>query len=241
MAVTSFDQNVTSNVIFGSGNANGSFTVDRANGVELGLRAKLRFDENNNPQNTFNSNGDGTYTFAAGPPPTGFGFAANSPTTPVWNFEWSINSDFDGSGSVLSDLTYLLSIDFDPSAGTATTLDFDPINVALADHAIGDNSTANGAGVNAGNNPGTYVALIGANNLAQNSWNMEFFNNAPFDIFDPTVPRVYTFSLAAFDANLAELARVSIDVNVIVPEPITASLGMMGLATLAAATMRRRA
>src|SRR3546814_4080660 len=85
-----FDQNVTKEVIFGSGNANGSFTVDRQNGIELGLRAKLRFDETNQPQNTFNSNGDGTYSFPAGTPPTGFGFDPNSPTTPVWNFEWSI-------------------------------------------------------------------------------------------------------------------------------------------------------
>ena len=37
-AALQYDQNVTNNVIFGSGNANGSFTTDRASGVELGLR-----------------------------------------------------------------------------------------------------------------------------------------------------------------------------------------------------------
>lgn len=34
---------VTNNVIYGSGNINGSFTLDRANGIELGLRVKTRF------------------------------------------------------------------------------------------------------------------------------------------------------------------------------------------------------
>ena len=43
-AVMSFDANVTNNVIYGSGNTNGSFTLDRTNGIELGLRAKVRFD-----------------------------------------------------------------------------------------------------------------------------------------------------------------------------------------------------
>src|SRR6056297_1972865 len=99
--------NVTSNVIFGSGNANGAFTgVSQfyGNGVvgtpvaqlpvlELGLRAKLRFDESNSPQNTFNYDGVDTYTFSTGAAPGGFSFDLNSPTTPVWNFEWHIGTD----------------------------------------------------------------------------------------------------------------------------------------------------
>ena len=81
-AVVSFDQNVTSNAIFGSGNANGGFTVDRSNGVELGLRCKVRFNASNAPENTFNSNDDGTYSFAAGQPAGGgFGFLPGSPST----------------------------------------------------------------------------------------------------------------------------------------------------------------
>ncbi len=119
-------------MIFGSGNANGSFTVDRENGIELGLRTKLRFDENNQPQNIFNSNGDGTYTFPAGTLPTGFGFDPNSPTTPVWSFEWSINSSFDGNGSTLGGFIYQIQIDFDPSAGTNFRT-FDPFNQPFFD------------------------------------------------------------------------------------------------------------
>ena len=57
-----YDQDVTTNLIFGSGNANGGFTVAQDHGIEIGLRGKVRFDENNSPQNVFNSNGDGSYT-----------------------------------------------------------------------------------------------------------------------------------------------------------------------------------
>lgn len=105
-AVIAFDQDVTNNVIFGSGNANGSWTTDRANGVEVGLRAKVRFNAANAPENTFNSNGAGTYEFQAGLPPTGFGFAPGSTSTATWNFEWSINSNYDGTSSYnLDDLS----------------------------------------------------------------------------------------------------------------------------------------
>ena len=54
---------VTPDVIFGSGNANGSFSGDNSNGVVAGLRAKLRYDSNGNPTNTFNYDGDHTYRF----------------------------------------------------------------------------------------------------------------------------------------------------------------------------------
>ncbi len=63
-------QDVTPDVFFGSGNDNGFFTVDLQDGVdyriELGLRGKLRFNPSNQPQNIFNSNGDGSYDFVAG-------------------------------------------------------------------------------------------------------------------------------------------------------------------------------
>jgi len=235
-----FDQNVTPDVIFGSGNANGGFTVDQNNGVELGLRAKLRFDENNLPQNQFNSNGDGSYTFTAGNPPTGFGFAAGAPTTPVWNFEWSVNTNFDGTGSTLDQYFYVLELDADPGAGT-NSLTFDPITPSIlnpfADHAIGDNTTGNGGGVKA-TDAASYVNLLAANNVAQNSWNYEFFNDLGdvLDGFNPHTPGVYTIRLSAFDIQTDErVAQTSINVNVsAVPLPaafplLAAALGLFGL------------
>ena len=235
-AVISFDQNVTPDVIFGSGNANGGFTVDRANGIELGLRGKLRFDAANQPQNIFNSNGDGTYSFDNLQAPSGFSFAQPPTTTPIWNFEWSINTNFDDSaaGRNLNDLVYILGIDFDPSPAT-NFLSFDPINQSLADHAIGDNSTGNAGGSKAANAT-EYGTLIDSNNVAQNSWNMEFFNNAPFDTFNPTDEGTYRFFLSAQDSSQQELARVEIDIVVgaatQVSEPGTLALLAFGLAGL---------
>ena len=72
-------------MLFGAG-INGGFTVDRRNGVELGLRAQLRFDANNHPKDVYNSNGDGTYSFPTGTPDltkTHPDWA--SETTPVWS------------------------------------------------------------------------------------------------------------------------------------------------------------
>ena len=57
-ALVEYDQNVTNNTIFGSGNANGSFTTDRRNGIEVGLRAKIP------DSGTIYSNGDGTYSYS---------------------------------------------------------------------------------------------------------------------------------------------------------------------------------
>src|SRR5690349_16605974 len=122
-----YDQNVTSNFINGSGVGNGSFTVARTNGIEIGLRGKLRFDSLNQPQDVFNSNGDGTYSFEAGAPTRGAGWV-NPATTPFWNVDWSINTDFDGAHPArkLSSLTYQIGMDFDPGPGT-NYLVFDPI------------------------------------------------------------------------------------------------------------------
>ena len=243
-----FDQNVNPDVIFGSGNANGAFTTFRSttNNIELGLRGKLRFNDSNLPENTFNSDGAGNYTFQAGNPPTGFGFDANSPTTPVWNFEWSINTDVDGmGGTVLSDLTYQIRMDGDPTAAT-NFVAFDPITVPAADHAIGDNTTGNGGGTSATNNVtdpvnvAFYQSLIDNNNVAQNSWNYEFFNDGTFGpaltTFDPTVAGTYTIELEAFDTGGNSLGVSSINIQV-VPTPAAALGGFIGLSGLA---LRRR-
>lgn len=230
-----YDEDVTPDVIFGAGNDNGSFTVNRDNGLELGLRGKLRFNSSNQPENTFNSNGDGTYSFAAGTPPSGFGFALGSPTTPIWNFEWSINSDYQGTtGQALSSYDYQLDIDFDAGIGQ-NFLSFDPINTLYADHAIGDNATGNGGG-SVASNSAAYLNLIANNNVAQNSWSMEFFNDAPFDIFDPTVDGTYDFRLTAFEKGTkTQLAQTQMQIIVgqgatDVPEPAS----LLGLATIGA-------
>lgn len=212
-----FDQNATPDVIFGSGNANGSFTVDRQGPIELGLRGKLRFDTNNQPQNIFNSNGDGTYNFVAGAAPSGFGWLPSSATTPVWNFEFTVNVDVDGLGvNKLDDFSYELGLDFNPDDDVPNFLVFDPITptvlVPFYDHSFGDNSTTALTDFVAGDGP-TYTTYLSTYNVAQNSWNYEFFNNPPFDSFDPTVPGVYDIYLKAFQGT-TEVASTSIKILV---------------------------
>lgn len=244
-AVTTFDDNVTpvngvnNGLIFGSGNDNGSFTVDRGASVELGLRGKLRHNLAGAAENTFNSNGDGTYSFAAGVAPT------QSAPTGVWSFEWAINTDYNNtSGFNLDDLTYELGIDSDAGAGTIFTT-FDPINAFNLgqadghwDHSIGDNSTGGGAGTEAGD-IATYNGLIANNNVAQQSWKAHWFIPG----FDPTVDGVYDFYLSASDGT-GEIARTEIQIIVgagaPIPEPATMTLLGLGLAGLGLRARKRK-
>ncbi len=242
-----YDQNVTPDIINGTGIANGSFTVDRANGVELGLRGKLRHNASGSPENTFNSNGDGTYSFDAGVAPT------QSSPTGVWSFEWSINSDWDGSASTdigngrttpraLDQLTYLLGYDSDPTLATSYS-EFDPINTdptdTVPDHALGTNGTANGGGTSYNSSYGDYETAIGANNVAQNSWKAHWFLTS----FDPTLDGQYDFYLKAFDgATLLAQTNMSIIVGngatASVPEP--GSLALLCLGLLGFAAVRKK-
>ena len=211
-AVVTYDDDVTSDILFGAGNGNGSFTIDRQNGVELGLRGKVRFPV---PQNVYNSNGDGTYTFRAG--------IFNGIENPQWNFEWSVNTNYDGNGGNLSAYTFLLEMDFDPGAGTsflawdhisAPTASIPyatPFNPGYYDHSMGDNATPNGGGVEAGD-PVGYAALLAANHVAQNSWRYTFYDGAPF-LFDADATGTYDVRLTAFLGG-NPVAQVAIKVQV---------------------------
>ena len=249
VAAIEFDQNVTPDVIFGSGNGNGSFTTDRNNGVELGLRAKLRFNSAGQPEDTFNSNGDGTYSFQ--------NIIAPTKSAPVaeWAFEWSVNTDFlapEGTGYSLEDLTYELGLDTDPGLGVNYTV-LDHITPSEAvpywDHAIGNNSTGNGGGTGAAGAP-AYMDLLANNNVAQNSWQAHWF----FSPFDPEAVGTYAIYLLAKDSRGNVIAKTDIQVLtggapklvMVEPAPIPATstwsllAGILGLGLLGGVARRKK-
>ncbi len=225
-----FDQNVTPDIIFGSGNSNGSFTVYKNNGIELGLRAKIPFT------GTLHSNGDGSYSYSL------------AEANPQWNFDWTVNTDYDGSTSkVISDFTYLIGIDFDPGIGT-DFFTFDPITPTTAvpfyDHSLGNNGTANGAGVEA-TDAATYQNLIDNNNVLQQSWRHQFFTTASGKSFDPTIDGTYDIFLSAFDGSGQQVARTQIQTIIgaggSIPEPTPLILLGLGLMAMFASYKRQSA
>jgi hypothetical protein len=199
-----FDEDVTPDAIFGSGNANGFFTVDRNDGVELGLRAKIPF------VGTIQSNGDGTYSYTLAQ-------LLTAHPSQRWNFDWTVNTDWDGStGLKIDDLTYLLQLDYDPSVAT-NFLEFDPItpnipplNAPFFDHSIGDNTTPNGGGAEATDGP-TYANLTANNNVAQQSWRYSFFPIHPTLTYDSTIDGTYDVVLSAYHGGTL-VAQTSIQV-----------------------------
>jgi len=228
-----YDQPVTNNVIYGSGNTNGNtWSEDQESsiGLELALRAHTRFPT---PLNDFPNDGAGDY----GPFPAG-NFNGGSSS---WNFDWSVNTNYNGAGGVLNTYTYVLSLDTDPTSGvTLQSIGVDPVNACgspVNDSAQGTNATPQSGGTVYGT-CALYTAGLGANNLVQNSWRYAFFPSIPFD---PTVAGVYTIDLKAFYAgggNAGQLAgEVSINVDT-TPEPAT--LGLLGGGLLVLPLVARR-
>ena len=201
---TTYDGDVTPDVIFGSGNANGGFTIQRSAGVELALRGKLREPK----ENTFNSNSDGSYSFSTR---TDLGDRSE------WSYEFCINSDTSGTDAVpVGNFTYELGVDDDPTLGT-NFLAFDPINAVNPvvgsnywDHYFGTSSTTNGGGSFA-SSPEEYATFLATKTVVQQSWRPHFF--MPYLNIDPAEVGVYDIYLKAFD-NGTEIASVTIQIYV---------------------------
>lgn len=199
---TIYDGDVTPDVVFGTGNDNGSFTIQRSGGVELALRGKLRFNENSQPENIFNSNGDGSYSFQTR---TDLGGKSE------WSFEFSVNSDTSGTDAVpVGNFTYELGLDKDPTLGT-DFLAFDPITQPYSTHFFGTSTTTNGNGLMAGSEA-EYASFLATKTVAQQSWRYDFFTSFGL-VIDPAEVGVYDIYLKAFD-NGTEIASVTIQIYV---------------------------
>lgn len=219
--------NVTPDVIFGSGNANGSFTGETRNNIEVGLRGKQRYPA----ANVFNYDGVDTYTFDT------TALTTNPTNRSVFNFEWSVNVDADGStGDALSDFDHWLSFDLDPTPGVSLFA-FDPFNTSgYVDHAFGDNFTGNGGGT-AGTNT-TLVSLTNTNNVAQQSSNLGFGFSA-----DPDLPGSYAFKFEVFEKGTTTLlasSSITINATPVPPIPVPAALPLMATALAGFGLIRAR-
>lgn len=234
--------NVTPGVIFGSGNANGGFTVATGNGIQLGLRGKVRYNSLGQPENTFNQVGNSnTYRFN---PSAGVAPGARA----TWNWEWSINSNVDGTGANLDQFCYEISI-YELSNGPVGAASGDIINGVVTgfDHSFGNNSTTA-----ANDTVGTianYATLIANSNVAQNSSNFaflsSFFSGTSMDGWARGDLGTYVITLKAFEklaggAQGAELLSNSVNIQVVpLPPAAFAGLGLLG-ALVGVRAVRRR-
>ena len=137
---------VTPGVIFGTGNPNGSFTGVNPPLIELGLRAKQRYDLLGNPTAFFGYDNVDTYTFnsSTGAVPLNRSF---------FNFEWAINT----LTGALSDFTFRISVDLDPTVNVGSVVTYNPFS--------------NG-GTGWWNQSGTFLGPL--TNVAQTSVNLGF-------------------------------------------------------------------
>lgn len=219
---------LTSNVIYGSGNGNGSFTGVTTGSLELALRAHLRYDSNGVAQPIYNYDGDHTYTFHT--------TDGNAPSNrSIFNFDWSINTDTadtaNAPSATISAYTYLLQVDTNPGAGV-TYMSLDPY-AAYYDHSFGFNSTAQSAGVEA-TDLTQFNSFKDLYNVSQQSWNMGFGFLA-----NPQQAGTYTITLAAFSGE-QQVGATSIDVNVLAPVPLPAGLPLLLSAVGGLVLLRRK-
>ncbi len=222
---------VTNNIIFGSGNANAAFTGVTIGGLELGLRAKLRYDASSScaggfgcAQNTFNYDGNSTYSFASN--------QSHAPANrSIFNFEWSINSNTNGTGTALNGLSYMIDIDTNPSAVGGFWVSYNPLSFLSTGYYLGTNaSPAGGAPFRSGG-----TGNLSAFNLAQNSVNFGFLPGTNLGSGQ------FTIRLSAFRPGNVPYASTSINVLVDVPAPIPLPAGLPLLCgALAGLAMLRR-
>lgn len=203
-SVNALGADVTPGVVFGDGVTNGGFKVETAGALELGLRAKLRYDTSGDPQNTFPFDGVDTYTFdpADGNAPSG---------KAIWNFEWSIFTGMDGSKDKLSDYHFNLGV----TAPDGATASINPTNLFLA--------TLAPSGIFQPKN-----IAQGSQNVGFDLDDASFLglgNGPDWPLAAAESKGTFTFSLTASKKDGTEVLSNNMNVNVI---PVPAALPLLG-------------
>ena len=216
--------NVTPDIIFGSGNSNGSFTITNFSAagynIELGLRGKLRYDDLGAPQSIYNW--DGVDTYAIGERTSG-----TPANRSVFNYEWSVNvadTPFSIAQLISRGFRAEIGYDLDPTAGVNFSY-YDPF---AADAYYGTNSTPNGGGTY--DNTGTPVA---GTTVAQNSVNYGFIPGAPLS------NGIYDISFNVYNPNNQQIGSTRITISA-VPVPAAGLLLLTAFGGLSLAMRRRR-
>ena len=196
----------------GTGNPNGGFTVDNENGIELGLRAKLRQSP------TVIDSPTDLYVVPAGQQPSSPGHAA-------WNYEFSIDLAPLGvsSGYTLGDIANSTSLTI-TNVTTSATATVNPLTY------WGDDS---GFGITGKTTPENATEWG-----AQQSENPMFADFPLAAGYDPNAPDLYRFDLT-IDNPTGPGVLASDTMFVSVPEP--ASFSLIGVGALALLKRRRQA
>jgi len=213
--VQSFDVSLTSppGVYFGSGNANSNFTTVTNGTTELGLSVILRSIGPIDP-------GAGSNTYVV---PTG-----TTAGKAKWNFDFSVNTRYNGGSKVLNDFRYLLNITDLTTSNIGPT--FDPVALIADDSGFGPSGKT--AGV-------TTTTEWGA----QNSENLSFAGFLPG--FDPNAPDLYRITLSetvggTVVESVTAFANAGSNSSTTVPEPSSIFLLVTVIAGTAF-TARKRA
>jgi hypothetical protein len=186
----------------GSGNPQGGWTVDNANGIEVGLRAKYR------SVNAVIDSPNDVYTVLPG-------YQSGTSGPAKWNYEFSIDLRPNGIGTLtIADIGNTTLTVTDITTGATNTI----LLSALAPDDWGFGTTNGTTGPDRINE--SNLAAFSAGWGAQNSENATFGNwpLAGLQGFNPNAADTYLFELTVIDNAGAVLATNDMEV-VVTPEP----------------------